>query len=160
LTALLPADFRLEIVYCRSMDRDKFYTVSDAAKVLGKGERWVRQLALDGVIEGERTAEGWQLLRSSVHNFRDQNPPARSTLAPAVWPSEAREALARVEALQRELGRLEGRLELTERTESTMREERERLLADLERERERADRMEEELREERSKGFWARLFGR
>jgi hypothetical protein len=141
------------------MDRDKFYTVPDAAKVLGKGERWVRQLALDGVIEGERTAEGWQLLRSSVHDFRDQNPPTRVATETVEWPPEAREALSRVETLQRELGRLEGRLELTERTESTMREERERLLADLARERERADRMEEELREERSKGFWARLLG-
>jgi chromosome segregation ATPase len=41
-------------------------------------------------------------------------------------------------ALERELGRLEGRLELTERAESTMRDERERLLEDLARERERA----------------------
>ena len=61
------------------MDRDEFYTVSEAAKVLGRGERWVRQLASDGVIEGERTAEGWQLLRRSVHDFRDQNPSDRVT---------------------------------------------------------------------------------
>ena len=118
------------------MDRDKFYTVSEAAKVLGRGERWVRQLASDGVIEGERTAEGWQLLRSSVHDFRDQNPSARVT-AVAPVPPEAREVLSKVEALQRELGRLEGRLELTEVTESTLRDhlERERKRADEERER-------------------------
>jgi hypothetical protein len=61
--------------------------------------------------------------------------------------------------LQRQLGRLEGRLELTERTESTMRQERERLLEDLEREREAAKHLREELEAERSKGFWRRLFG-
>jgi hypothetical protein len=44
--------------------------------------------------------------------------------------------------LQRELGRLEGRLELTEAAESTLREQ-------LERERARADRLEEELRDAR-----------
>jgi len=57
------------------------------------------------------------------------------------------------EVLQRELGRLEGCLELTEVAESTLREQ-------LQREQERADRLEEELRQEHARGFWARLFGR
>ena len=48
---------------------------------------------------------------------------------------KARELRERVEGLQRELGRLEGRLEFTERAESTMREERERLVRLLEEER-------------------------
>jgi hypothetical protein len=47
---------------------------------------------------------------------------------------------------------MQGRLELTEAAESTLREQ-------LQRERERADRLEAELRDERSIGFWARLFG-
>jgi hypothetical protein len=138
------------------MDRGKFFTVSQAAQVLGRGERWVRQLASDGVIEGKRTAEGWQLLRRSVHDFRDQNPSARvTTVAPL--PPEAREALSKVEALQRELGRLEGRLELTEVAQSTLRDnlERERKRADEERE--RANRLEEELREAR-RPWWRRWF--
>jgi hypothetical protein len=141
------------------MDRDEYYSVPEAAKVLGKGERWVRQLASNSVIEGERTEEGWQLLRSSVHQFRDSRPSARSFSEAAMWPPEARDALSKVETLQRELGRLEGRLQITEVAESTLRES-------LERERERADRLEEraeklrdELDAERSKGFWARLFG-
>ncbi len=46
------------------------------------------------------------------------------------------------------------------RTESTLREERDRLLADLERERERVERLEEKLKAEQQKGFWGRLFGR
>jgi hypothetical protein len=64
----------------------------------------------------------------------------------------ASELVERVETLAMELGHTRGRLELTEKTESTLREQ-------LERERERADRLEEELRVEQSKGFWARLFG-
>ena len=116
----------------------------------------MRQLASDGLIEGERTAEGWQLLRSSVHDFRDKNPSARVT-AVAPVPPEAREALSKVEALQRELGRLEGRLELSEVAESTLRDhlERERKRADEERE--RANRLEEELREAR-RPWWRRWF--
>src|SRR5215210_2950000 len=72
---------------------------------------------------------------------------------------EARELRERVEGLQRELGRLEGRLELTERTESTMREEREHLHQLLEEERAERRRLQEELDAERGKGFWRRLFG-
>ena len=47
--------------------------------------------------------------------------------------SEVARLRARIEDLQRQLGRLEGRLELTERTESTLRE-------DLERERRQSSR--------------------
>lgn len=54
--------------------------------------------------------------------------------------------------LERQLGRLEGRLELTEVAESTVREA-------LEREREENQRLREELEAERSKGIWRRLFG-
>ncbi len=67
--------------------------------------------------------------------------------------------------LQRELGRLEGRLELTEVAESTLREqlERERQRADDERdraeaERKRGERLEEELREPR-RSWWRKMFG-
>ena len=116
----------------------------------------MRQLASDGVIEGERTAEGWQLLRRSVHDFRDHNPSTRVT-AVAPLPPEAREALSKVEALQRELGRLEGRLELTEVAQSTLRDHLERERKRSDEERERADRLEEELREAR-RPWWRRWF--
>jgi hypothetical protein len=46
----------------------------------------------------------------------------------------------------------EARAELTERAESTLREQ-------LESERERADRLETELQQERSKGCWVQPFG-
>ena len=140
------------------MDRDEFYTAAQAAKVLDKSERWVRQLASDGLLEGERTAEGWKLFRRSVHEFRDTQ---RETIAPREapeWPVEAREALQRVNVLERELGRLEGRLELTAVAESTLREqlERERERADAERE--RAERLEHELAEAR-RPWWRKFLG-
>jgi chromosome segregation ATPase len=155
------------------MDRDEYYSVSEAAKVLGKGERWVRQLASNSVIEGERKEDGWQLLRRSVHEFRDSRPASRGTSEAAEWPPAAREALSKVETLQRELGRLEGRLQITEVAESTLRDqlERERERADEERQRadgerdranqleEKAEKLRDELEAERSRGFWARLFG-
>jgi excisionase family DNA binding protein len=174
----------------RASDRQEYYTVSEAAKVLGISERRVRQIAQDEKVEGVRSEYGWKLFRYSIHDFRDhreaQNPvqAVRGRREPS---SEAREWIERVTTLERELGRLEGRLELTERAESTMREERQRLLEDLDREKERAAqvqaraeevqrdaeqfiqereeaqeearRLREELEAERSKGFWRRLFG-
>jgi excisionase family DNA binding protein len=171
----------------RASDRQEYYTVSEAAKVLDISERRVRQIAQDGKVDGVRTEDGWKIFRYSVHAFRDRRGDHTPTRGGRESSSEAREWIERVAALERELGRLEGRLELTERAESTMREDRERLLEDLDRERERAaqeqaraeevqrdaeqfirDREEaqeearllrEELEAERSKGFWRRLFG-
>jgi septal ring factor EnvC (AmiA/AmiB activator) len=65
----------------------------------------------------------------------------------------------RVAALERERGRLEGRLELTEQTESTTRAERDRLIAELEAERAERRRLAEHLEAEQRRGFWSRLFG-
>jgi septal ring factor EnvC (AmiA/AmiB activator) len=71
-----------------------------------------------------------------------------------------RELMERVAALERERGRLEGRLELTEQTESTIREERDRLIAELEAERAERRRLAEHLEAEQRRGFWSRLLGR
>jgi excisionase family DNA binding protein len=165
----------------RASDRSELYTVQEAAKVLGITDRRVRALAQEGRIEGERTEGGWKLLRYSVHSFRDEKRGRES-------PSEARGSeslsvsdwLSRVEALQRELGRLEGRLELTERAESSLREDLERERSERLEAQERAERLEqerrrlesehrraeeeaqslrEELETERGKGFWRKLFG-
>jgi chromosome segregation ATPase len=59
--------------------------------------------------------------------------------------------------LERELGRLQGRVELTEQTESTIREERDRLLEERNQERERAGRLEAELDRARLP-WWRRWF--
>ncbi len=166
------------------MDKDTYYTPDEAAKVLKMTSRRIRQLAESGDIEGKRSGNRWEISKASVHNFREIKPPKKKASDAAVWPVQAREALEEVKDLRYQLGRMEGRLELTEQAESTLREalererervdqerqERERLLEELKRERERADKLEEaqeeesrrlreELDAERSKGFWRRLFG-
>jgi len=156
-----------------------FYTVEEAAKVLGRTPGRIRQLLRDGTLEGEGGGDPkdpWRVHTWAVHALRDEAPRRRSIChddalkphpgdtpsdshqdAPET-PIEARELHSRVEAFQRELGRLEGRLELTEVAESTLRDS-------LERERERADAAETEaraLREElarREIPWWRRLFG-
>jgi hypothetical protein len=128
-------------------DRGELYTASEAAKVLSITPRRVRSLAQEGKIEGERTEAGWMLFRHSVHSFRD----ARSPREAPESRQDAREWIDRAQTLERQLGRLEGRLEIEAVARSTLEEQ-------LQRERERADRLEEELRERR-RGFWSRLFG-
>ena len=91
-----------------------------------------------------------------------------------------RDMAARLEQRAASEAELRTRLELTEKAESTLQAERDRLLEDLERERARleeternaeelaeareearqeAQRLAAELEAERSKGFWRRLFG-
>ena len=132
--------------------REDFYSTSETSKLLGITESRVRQLARAGSIEGMRAEEGWKLYRYSVHAFRDQRRTEEGPVEARESTVGAREWIDRVTTLERELGRLEGRLELTEVAESTVREA-------LEREREENQRLREELEAERSKGFWRRLFG-
>ena len=132
--------------------REDFYSTSETSKLLGITESRVRQLARAASIEGVRAEEGWKLYRYSVHAFRDQRRTEEEPVEARESSVGAREWIDRVTTLERELGRLEGRLELTEVAESTVREA-------LEREREENQRLREELEAERSKGFWRRLFG-
>jgi hypothetical protein len=109
-------------------------------------------------LEGRKDAAGrWHVAQHEVHRLMQER---RQTLdqEPSYGPENAGELLDRVFMLEREIGRLQGRLELEERAESTVREERDRLLEERDRERERADRLEVELSEAR-KGFWRRFFG-
>jgi hypothetical protein len=54
---------------------------------------------------------------------------------------------------------LRARLELTERTESSLREDLERVREERARHQQEAERLRAELEAECSKGFWQRLFG-
>jgi excisionase family DNA binding protein len=152
--------------YPSGMTEDQFYTVSEAAKVLNITNRRVRQLAQEGRIEGHRSEVGWKLFRSSVHTFRDEKRASSTPSEEISWPQEAREALQRVNALERELGRFEGRLELEAIARSTLEAQlqREKERADAERERadaerQRVEELEAELREAR-KSWWRKLFSR
>jgi len=136
---------------------EDYYTTGEAARILKVTEARVRQMLGAGELEGTRdpVSERWRIPQHAVHARLEQRRPSEAPRTSAA----AREWIERVAVLERELGRLEGRLQLTDVAESTLRDQ-------LERERERADRLEEraeqlrgELEAARSKGFWARLFG-
>jgi excisionase family DNA binding protein len=140
------------------------YTTAHAARILKVTDRGVRKMIDRGELEARQDERGRHLIpQRAVHAMLEERRAVGEGEVSSVEISrsaeEARELRERVEGLQRELGRLEGRLELTERTESTMREERERLAQLLEEERAERRRLQEELNTERSKGFWQRLFG-
>jgi chromosome segregation ATPase len=80
--------------------------------------------------------------------------PPKASQEPPQAAKEAEGLRARLEDLQRQLGRLEGQRELEAATQSTLREQ-------LQREQERADRLEEELRDARqaARPWWRRIFG-
>jgi hypothetical protein len=156
------------------------YTVEEAARVLERTPGRIRQMLRSGELSGEHEGgderKPWRVHKWSAHALRDQHredraetgraAPSRSSRAPRESPESATELFRIVQDLQRELGRLEGRLQITETAESTLRAdlERERERAEEERvradaERERAEELRRELEAERSRGFWSRLFG-
>jgi excisionase family DNA binding protein len=140
-----------------------YYTTGEAARILGVTETRIRQLLIAGELEGVRDMnERWRIPQHAVHARKEQRRPIQD---PPRVSADAREWIERAQELERELGRLEGRLELTEVAESTLRDqlERERKRADEERqradeERDRAKRLEEELREAQ-RPWWRRVFG-
>jgi len=127
------------------------YTVQEAARLLRTTERTVRRRLGRGDLEGVRdpTSGRWRVAAHSVTAAMPERPPKASQEPETI--QEAADLRTRVEEMQRQLGRLEGRLEITEVAESTLRES-------LERERERADRLEAELKEA-SRSWWSRIFG-
>jgi excisionase family DNA binding protein len=139
------------------------YTTAQAARILKVTDRGVRKMIDRGELEANQDERGRHLIpQRAVHAMLEERRAGvgeSSTEETSRSAEEARELRERVEGLQRELGRLEGRLELTERTESTMREERERLEQLLGEERAERRRLQEQLDAERSRGFWQRLFG-
>jgi excisionase family DNA binding protein len=140
---------------------EEFYTVSEAAKLLGVSGSRVRQLLTSGELEGEQDplSDRWRVSRVSVHARREERGTHTRTPSSSAPPADPTPWVDRIAELERALGRAEATRELTEQAHSTTREA-------LERERERADRLEERaeqltnaLEAEQSKGFWARLFG-
>jgi hypothetical protein len=162
-------------------DESGWVTTDVAAAALKRSPRRVREYIRRGLLvaktEGEGVSKRWLVSINSLNALLNELGKTQGA-RPEAWPSSkprphgirrdlraddiaavgADELLATVQQLQYRLGQAEARAELTEKTESTLREERERLLADLERERERADRLEEELRQAR-RGWFRRFFG-
>jgi excisionase family DNA binding protein len=139
------------------------YSTAQAAKILRVNDRTIRKMLDRRELDGEREESGaWRVFQTSVH-ARLEEQRRREAEEGREESQEGLERLRELEAEVRDLsyrlGRSEARVELTEKAESTMRTERERLIADLERERERADRLQAELDLERRKGIFRRLFG-
>ena len=156
------------------------YTVEEAAKVLERTAGRIRQMLRSGELSGEHEdgdeRKPWRVHKWSAHALRDRHredrgptdrgTPSRSPREPRKSPENASELFRIIQDLQRELGRVEGRLEITETAESSLRAdlERERARAQEERtradaERERAEELRRDLEAERSRRFWSRLFG-
>jgi excisionase family DNA binding protein len=169
----------------QSTSESGWTSTEQAARALGVSPRTVRRFIDRGTLEGRKVTEGiveaWEVSIDSLYALRDkrisegqvrQNIPRSSGQGqnPAATPDttadHVRDLTDRLLRLSSEVGELRGRLELTEKAESTLQEERDRLRAELEREREErreareeAERLRSELETERSKGFWRRLFG-
>ncbi len=173
-------------------------TTDVAARVLRVTPRTIRSYIKQGKLEAESRGEGvektWLVSVQSLRALRDEreysakNPRTIRTVSSGEINAEDlfREVTDRLEVKAAEVGELRARLAMIEQAESTLREERRRLIKDLERERKRADQelrraeeaertaerlvqerrrareearwLEEELEAERGKGFWRGLF--
>ena len=136
-------------------------TTAAAAKALNVSPRTIRLYIEKGELEG-RLEEGtdkriWLVSIDSLNTLRakrgtsgivpDESPEIAETV-----PEAMRELALRLESRAAEAAELRTRLELTEKTQSTIEQERNQL-------QERVEKLETELEAERSKGFWQRLFG-
>jgi chromosome segregation ATPase len=137
----------------------------------------LRSGELSGEHEDGDERKPWRVHKWNAHALRDRHREDRGpkrTGGHTLEAHESRENRRRTppscsgwfQDLQRELGRVEGRLEITETAESSLRAdlERERARAQEKRtqadaERERAEELRRELEAERSRGFGSRLFG-
>ena len=178
--------------HTRMEPEEDTYTTAEAGRILRRSNRRILQMLETGELEGEKDESGrWRIPQRVVHELLPSRPPRKGTANGTFTARQeflevsesAVEIQLRIEALQRELGRLEGRLELTAVAESTMREslERERERADAERERTEAlqleaERLREQLAEARApqrpseraletvsvedrRSWWRRFFG-
>ena len=153
-------------------------TIKVAAEALGVDPGTVRTYVSRGDLEAKLEGEGVEKTYidsiDSVNALRDRRDASRKTphssrekSAEMGGSAEGAEDLAdHIRELTSKLIRssseaadLRARLELAERTESSLREDLERVREERQRHQEEADRLRKELETERSKGFWPRLFG-
>ena len=149
-------------------------TTEVAATALNVSPRTVRDYIRSGDLEAKSEGEGvtkrWLVSIDAVQALRDQRMAsgemprtrrgdAASDASAASNAVNVAELIAELRNLEHRLGRAEARAELTERTESSLREDLERVREERRRHQEEAERLREELEAERSKGFWRRLFG-
>jgi excisionase family DNA binding protein len=150
------------------------YTTPQAAKILKVSDRYVRKLINAGDLEAVQDEKGrHHIPQRAVHALLESRrleatesaatpPPAHDVVLPASQEllgvrEEAATLRRRVQDLMRELGRLEGRIELTERAQSSVEDERDRLIGQLEAEREERQRLQERV-EDLSRPWYRRWF--
>jgi hypothetical protein len=120
---------------------------------------YIKAGKLEAMPQGEGVERRWLVSVDSLHALRQSrqtsadSPRHRRHDAPGGEDAAeiAADLIATVQDLQYRLGRAEARAELTERAESTVREERDRLL-------EENERLRGELEEAR-RPWWRRMFG-
>src|SRR5215218_1731186 len=153
-----------------------FYTISEAAKVLGVGQRRILEMVETKELEGERdpTSSRWKISMHAVHELAaEESLDTKQPLLTKKTPREERterfsgqseeHLWERIDALES----LNKRLQVEKQTEkAAWQEERGSLLAATDRQRQYAEELREEverlsteLETERSKGFVQRLFG-
>jgi len=145
------------------MEEGDFYTVEQAAKILKLTSGRIRQMLRSSALEGERDEVGrWRIPAHAVHDRPRLVQVERAS--PTETPSESRESPERLAELEAEvslryrLGLQQGRLELTEKAESTLREALEREQARADTERERAEQLQRQL-DEANRPWWRNMFG-
>ena len=157
------------------VDEGDYYSVSQAARVLKVTSGRIRQMLGSGELEGEKDDNGrWRIPAHVVHDRPRPPRVERSTTSAAASPTPApgtrtlpeaaedperlSELESEVRELRYQLGRTEGRLELTEKAESTLRESLDRERERADKERERAEQLQAELDLAR-KPWWRKFFG-
>lgn len=146
------------------------YSVREAERILKRAdrpltERRLRQLLQAGEIQGFRDeANRWHVLAYEVTRLlQERREPPRPAATPEASQSDdvgsqrADRLLEVIRDLERQLGRAEARAELTERAESSIQEERDRLLEELQQERAERRQLQQQLEQERI-SWWKRIF--
>jgi excisionase family DNA binding protein len=154
-----------------------FYTLAEAARVLGVPQRRLLEMLETGEIEGEQDPQSsrWKIPRQAVDEPVSATSPSPESPTKEISDLQSTENIIQelVDELgnvHREVGLLRNRLDRARRADK---EERELLLGELEQERERrrqerdradklqeeVNRLREELESERNKGSWRRLLG-
>ena len=142
-----------------------FYTVEQAAKILKLTSGRIRQMLRSGALEGERDEAGrWRIPAHAVPDRPrtvrvERTSPTETTSESRESPEKLAELESEVRFLRYQLGLQQGRLWLTEKAESTLREALEREQARADTERERAEQLQRQLDEAR-RPWWRKMFGR
>jgi DNA-binding XRE family transcriptional regulator len=143
-------------------------TTQAAARALGVSPRTIRLYIEKGELEGQLESGTdkriWLVSIDSLNTLRAKRgtggivPETDPEIAETV-PEAMHDLALRLENRAAEAAELRTRLELTEKTYSTIEDERNRLIEHLKRTEEETEKLRQELENERSKSFWQRLFG-